>query len=83
MADITVYGTSWCPDCHRSKAVLGSYGIGFEWIDIDEDKAGLDFVQSIQNGGRTIPMIVFSDGSYLFEPSDEELANKLGFTLNA
>ena len=42
MADITVYGTSWCPDCHRSKAVLSSYGIGFEWIDIDEDKAGLD-----------------------------------------
>jgi glutaredoxin len=50
-----MYGTSWCPDCHRSKAVLSSYGIGFEWIDIDEDKAGLDFVQSVQNGGGPSP----------------------------
>lgn len=83
MAEVTVYGTSWCPDCHRSKAVLRGHGIGFDWIDIDEDEAGLDFVQSIQNGGRTIPTIVFPDGSYLFEPSDEELANKLGFTLKA
>ena len=76
MAEIKVYGASWCPDCHRSKAFLSSHRIAFDWVDIDQDKAGLAVVGRLQNGGRTIPTIVFPDGSQLFEPSDEELATK-------
>ncbi|NNM97937.1 MAG: FAD-dependent oxidoreductase [Candidatus Dormibacteraeota bacterium] len=83
MADLTVYGASWCPDCHRSKAFLSAHRIAFDWVDIDQDKAGLAVVERLQNGGRTIPTIVFPDGSQLFEPSDEELANKLGIAVQA
>ena len=36
-----------------------------------------------QNGGRTIPMVVFPDGSRLLEPGDDELARKLGLKLEA
>ncbi|MHB8587510.1 MAG: FAD-dependent oxidoreductase [Candidatus Dormibacteraceae bacterium] len=52
-------------------------------IDLDEDAEGLLLVEKLQNGGRTIPTIVFSDGSVLLEPSDEELARKLGLKLEA
>ncbi len=83
MADLTVYGASWCPDCHRSKAFLSAHRIAFQWVDIDEDKAGLAVVERLQKGGRTIPTIVFPDGSQLFEPSDEELATKLGISVKA
>ena len=78
-----MYGASWCPDCHRSKAFLSSHRIAFDWVDIDQDKAGLAVVERLQNGGRTIPTIVFPDGSQLFEPSDEELATKLGIVVKA
>ncbi len=83
MADIKVYEAPWCPDCRRSKQFLGEQRIGYDWIDIDADQEGLRFVEELQGGGRTIPTIVFPDGSHLLEPSNDELAAKLGLRLKA
>jgi thioredoxin reductase (NADPH) len=78
-----VYGAPWCPDCKRSKKFLAEHRIPYEWIDIDDDTEGLRFVEALQNGGRTIPTIVFPDGGHLLEPSDEDLARKLGLKIQA
>jgi thioredoxin reductase (NADPH) len=78
-----VYGAAWCPDCKRAKKFLGEQRIPYDWTDIDQDPDGLAFVEKLQNGGRTIPTIVFSDGSHLLEPSNDELARKLGLQLMA
>jgi thioredoxin reductase (NADPH) len=83
MDQITVYGAPWCPDCRRSKAFLQEQRIPFIWVDIDRDADGLRFVEELQRGGRTIPTIVFPDGSHLLEPSNTELAEKLGLQLRA
>ena len=83
MADIKVYGAAWCPDCKRAKKFLGEQRIPYEWTDIDRDPAGLRFVEDLQNGGRTIPTITFADGSHLLEPSNDQLARKLGLQLKA
>jgi glutaredoxin len=75
---IRVYGASWCPDCRRAKRFLADQRIPFEWHDVDGDTEGQRIVQE-RNGGRNIiPTIVFPDGSHLAEPSDEELADKIG-----
>ncbi len=83
MAEIQVYGAPWCPDCRRSKKFLGEHRVEYDWIDIDTDADGLRFVEELQNGGRTIPTIIFPDGSSLLEPSNEELARKLGLNIEA
>ena len=83
MPELKVYGAPWCPDCKRSKKFLAEHRIPMDWIDIDQDREGLRVVQEIQAGGRSIPTIVFPDGSHLIEPSDDELARKLGLTLEA
>lgn len=83
MDKLKVYGAPWCPDCKRSKKFLAEHRVPMDWIDIDQDAAGLRIVQEVQHGGRSIPTIVFPDGSYLIEPSDEALARKLGLTLQA
>lgn len=83
MAEIQVYGAPWCPDCRRSKKFLGEQRVDYDWIDIDTDAGGLRFVEELQNGGRTIPTIIFPDGSHLLEPSNEELALKLGLNIEA
>jgi thioredoxin reductase (NADPH) len=80
---VTVYGAPWCPDCKRSKKFLAEHRVPYEWVDIDQDPAALAHVEREQNGGRTIPMIVFPDGSRLLEPGDDELARKLGLRLEA
>jgi thioredoxin reductase (NADPH) len=83
MDQITVYGAPWCPDCRRSKAFLMEERVPFTWVDIDTDAVGLRFVEDLQHGGRTIPTIVFTDGTHLLEPSNAELAEKLGLQLRA
>ena len=75
--DITVYGAYWCPDCRRSKQFLGEHQIPYNWIDIEEDPAGEKFVIEKNNRKRIIPTIVFADGSFLVEPTNAELAEKL------
>jgi thioredoxin reductase (NADPH) len=77
-ADITVYGAHWCPDCRRSKQFLGEHQIPYRWVDIEEDKSGEAFVIKENRGKRIIPTILFPDGSSLAEPSNAELAAKLG-----
>ncbi len=83
MADIKVYGAPWCPDCKRVKKFLGEQRVAYDWMDIDQDPEGIRFVEELQNGGRTIPTIVFPDGTHLFEPSNAKLARKLGLQLKA
>ena len=82
-AEITVYGTYWCPDCRRSKQFLGEHQIPYDWIDIDEDQAAAQFVIEKNAGKRIIPTIVFNDGSFLAEPTNAELAAKLGLKTKA
>lgn len=81
--DITVYGAPWCPDCRRSKKFLAEQRVPYRWVDIDADAEGRAEVERRQKGGRTIPTIVFGDGTQLLEPSNQELATKLGLTLRA
>src|SRR5260370_294014 len=69
MADIKVYGASWCPDCKRSKKFFAEHRIPYEWIDIDDDAEGLRFVEQLQKRGRTIPTILFPGGRFLLEPA--------------
>lgn len=83
MAEIKVYGAPWCPDCKRSKKFLAEHRVPYDWIDIDEDAEGLRYVEEVQKGGRTIPTILFPDGSHLLEPSNEDLARKLGLKIEA
>lgn len=78
MSDITVYGAYWCPDCRRSKRFLSEQQIAYNWVDIEQDPAAQATVENMNNGKRIIPTIVFGDGSFLVEPSNAELAAKLG-----
>jgi thioredoxin reductase (NADPH) len=81
--NIKLYGTDWCSDCKRSKKFLGEQRIQYEYINIEDDQEGQAYVQKVQNGGMSIPTIVFDDGSLLIEPSNAELATKLGLNTKA
>ena len=80
---IRVFGASWCPDCRRAKRFLGDQRIPFEWHDIEVDPDGVRIVQERNNGNNVIPTIIFPDDSHLAEPSNEELAEKIGLERSA
>lgn len=80
---ITVYGTKWCPDCKRAKKFFAEHRVRYENVDIDDATEGVSFVENINKGLRIIPTIIFPDGEILVEPSNAQLAKKLGLQTKA
>ena len=77
MSEITMYGADWCGDCRRSKRLLDELNVPYEMIDVDKDDAAAAKVIEINGGAKSIPVIVFRDGTHLTEPSDPDLKKKL------
>ena len=76
-AKVIMYGAEWCGDCRRSKRFLDSNNVSYEYIDVEADASASEKVIEINGGQRSIPVILFSDGTHLTEPSDNDLKAKL------
>jgi mycoredoxin len=75
---IILYATSWCYMSRNTRAFLDRNQIDYDYIDIDKDQAGEQFVLKTNHGYRSVPTLLFPDGSTLTEPSQSELSTKLG-----
>jgi Glutaredoxin-like protein len=73
---IRMYSTTWCKDCHFAKRWFDAHHIAYENIDVEQDEQAAEYVRQVNNGRRTIPTIVFPDGSILVEPDANQLAAK-------
>lgn len=71
---ITMYTTSWCGDCRRAKRVFSDFGVSYVEVNIEEHEDAAEIVQSLNNGLRSVPTILFPDGGVLVEPSNAALA---------
>ncbi len=79
---LIIYLTEWCGDCRRTLNFLKRYQVPYISINIDHNREGEKFVCQHNRGNRSVPTLVLPDGSILVEPSDQELARKLGLTLS-
>ena len=78
---IVLYGTTWCGGSRRSRLLMDRFGIPYLWVDIDQDEKAAKLVEGLNKGHRSVPTIVWPDGSSLTEPTEQELAKKLGVSL--
>ena len=76
MSEVIVYGADWCGDCRRSEALLKALKVDYEKKDVEQSAEFTEEARSI-SGRTNIPVILFSDGKYLVEPSDPELHAEL------
>ncbi len=76
-AKLKVYGAKTCSDTRRARQFLEERQAPYEWFDVDEDVEALNLIKSVNDGSRTTPTVFFEDGSVQFEPTDEQLAEKL------
>ncbi len=71
-----MYGAEWCGDCRRSKAFLDYHEVDFDYVDLEANPDAAETAQAIA-GRKNIPVIAFPDGTFVVEPSDAELKDKL------
>jgi mycoredoxin len=75
--EILFYATAWCGDCHRARRVFASRGVRYTEVDIAHDDAAAQLVVRLNGGMRSVPTIIFPDGSVLVEPTTAQLEAKL------
>lgn len=73
-----IYGSQMCPDCTACKLNFDTYGIGYEFIDINEKLSNLKeflsyrdkdpvFDPCKENGSIGLPALVREDGSVFLD----------------
>lgn len=74
---IVMYVTEYCADCLRAKKYFETRGIPHLRVSLEGDDQATEFVMRINRGYRSVPTIVFPDGSVLVEPDWDALNRKL------
>ncbi|MGE5334257.1 MAG: glutaredoxin domain-containing protein [Nitrososphaerota archaeon] len=72
-----MYTTTWCGDCRRAKRVFADFGVAYVEVNIESDEDAAELVETLNDGLRSVPTIVFPDGGILVEPSNTALMAKL------
>jgi mycoredoxin len=74
---VTMFSTTWCGYCRRLKSQMDREGIGYTEVNIEHDPASADFVVSVNDGNRTVPTLLFPDGTAATNPSLAEVKQRL------
>lgn len=74
---LAVYGTETCGDTRRTRVLLDTLGVQYNFYDTDKDAAMERTAAALQNGGQKVPVVDFGEGQVLVEPTDDELTQAL------
>jgi mycoredoxin len=74
---LTMYTTDWCGFCLRLKHGLESEGITYEEVNIEHVPDAAELVMAVNGGNRTVPTVVFADGTAMTNPSLRQVKEKL------
>jgi len=75
-SQIVMYTVEWCPDCRRAKFFFKRKQIEVLEVDVNLDKKAEAFIKELNSGNRSVPTIIFPDGSMMVEPSTQELEER-------
>ena len=76
-APVTMYSTTWCGYCLRLKRLMQREGIEYAEVDIEADAQAAEVVMQANGGNRTVPTLVFADGTALTNPSLDQVKAQL------
>lgn len=77
MTQVTMYSTTWCGYCKRLKSQLDEAGVAYAEVNIEENEGAVQLVEKANGGNRTVPTLVFSDGTAMTNPSVQAVIEKL------
>lgn len=77
MSQVTMYSTTWCGFCRRLKLQLDQAGIAYKEIDIERDPDAARFVEGVNGGNQTVPVILFPDETTATNPTLSQVQKRL------
>ncbi len=83
-AGIRVVGNRWSPRSHQVKDFLARNQVPYQWLDIELTPEAQQLVEYAQpNDLQLLPLVIFPDGSNLVQPSNLEIAARIGLQTQA
>ncbi|HBY94438.1 MAG: FAD-dependent oxidoreductase [Ardenticatenaceae bacterium] len=80
---VRVIGHRWSPLTHQVKDFLARNQVPYQWLDIETDEEARRLVESAGADPARLPLTLFPDGSHLVQPTNAELAEKVGLRVKA
>ncbi|HSZ57018.1 MAG TPA: FAD-dependent oxidoreductase [Tepidisphaeraceae bacterium] len=80
---IKVAGHRWSPEAHRIKDFLARNLVPFQWHDIEQEHTSCVILEKAEAEHPGQTLVVFPDGTHLLEPTNAQLATKLGMRTTA
>lgn len=74
---IIMFTTTWCGYCRRLKTQLAGSEVTVQEIDIEQQPEYVDYIEAVNGGNRTVPTVVFPDGTSATNPSAAEVTKRV------
>jgi thioredoxin reductase (NADPH) len=79
---IRVVGHQWSAQSHRVKDFLARNLIPYQWLDIEIDEEARHLLELSDSDGSRLPLVLFPDGPSLTQPTNLEIAEKIGLKIH-
>jgi thioredoxin reductase (NADPH) len=80
---IRVIGNRWSPQSHDMKDFLARNQIPYQWLDIELSEEAQKLADFANCDRLSLPLVIFSDGNSLIQPSIPQVAEKTGLRTQA
>ena len=80
---VRVIGHRWSLQDHKVRTFLSRNHVPYRWLDIAGDESALNLLTERQLDPAHLPVVLFSDGTFLVDPEPEELAARVGLSIQA
>ena len=78
---VSLVGYRFSPQSHQTRDFLARNCVTFEWLDIERDEEARRLLREHGGGASRLPLVRFPDGTVLSQPSDAEVAEKIGLKI--
>ncbi|KYC40985.1 fused response regulator/thioredoxin-disulfide reductase [Scytonema hofmannii PCC 7110] len=79
---VRVIGDRWSPKTHQAKDFLARHHIPYQWLDIESEE-GRKLSMDANPDELILPLLLFPDGSHLLQPTNIQIAEKIGLKTRA
>jgi thioredoxin reductase (NADPH) len=80
---IRVIGLRWSPTDHAVRDFLSRNRIEYKWLDPEQSPEAIPLLKEKGIDDAKLPVVLFGDGTALVQPSNTELAEKIGLRTQA
>lgn len=80
---IRVIGTRWSPQDHATRDFLARNHVQYQWLNLEQNPEAGKLLEEHKLDARNLPVVCFGNGQVLVQPSQLELAQKIGLRTQA